>query len=179
MFAFEIPAPLKLTQVISKNKRQNKTKTLRINHVLPGLTIYSVIFDQACLENSKFERNSITITMLKNLKALQKQNKWHTTLKSEICLWLTLSNKEHFHFWKFSAICYLSWLRESWHPFHWQRINQVSKWSPTWKGRGLTNHQGIHCMPGEDHSISDAERYSLCNPSTRTHKRQRTIYTKN
>lgn len=86
MFAFEIPAPLKLTQVISKNKRQNKTKTLRINHVLPGLTIYSVIFDQACLENSKFERNSITITMLKNLKALQKQNKWHTTLKSEICL---------------------------------------------------------------------------------------------
>lgn len=71
---------------------------------------------------------------------------------------------ERCHLGKSVAACYQWWPRGNWLLSRLQRINQVSRWSPTWMDPDQGSHLGIRCTPGEGHSIFAVEIHWACSP---------------
>ena len=80
---------------------------------------------------------------------------------------LTWCCRGHSRSGRSSAVCCLWWSRGSGPPSHWQRTDQVSRWSPTWMGPSPASHQGIRCRPAGGRSTAAAGRCWPCSPTAR------------
>lgn len=77
---------------------------------------------------------------------------------------LTVCCRARCRFSRCAAACCQWWPRGSWPPSRWQRTSPVSRWSPTWRGRGPASRRGTRCRPAGGRSTAVSGRCSPCSP---------------